>query len=490
MKQNLTKIIFFILFTTNLIANVNLSVSPQNPTIGDLVSINIVAEGNNIKFPNIKEIGGYPIQNSHSSSSVVLINGKRRHRASKLYTFSPQKSVRIPPMRVIVDNNVYTTKPKDINISKSNQRVDNEFILETIVDKHEAYVGEPIRFAILKKQKINSRVIKFDIGKPILENFWVKQSKKTKKYIKGDYKIEQINYLIFPQKEGNYIIPHIQASIEKIVRKRIEGDPRNRYINKMKWVNIFSKEVKIDIKPLKNNLELFGKFAIRALVDKKQVLANKPVNLTIQLIGTGNMDDIKKFNIKIDKAVIYSDEPKISTSMINGMYQGGFAQKIAIISDQNFTIPSIALDYFDKDTKQINTIKTEPIRIEVKTNPKRALQPKIHTIKSNQKNIKKIENKEENSYIKYLIFLAGLVFGLGLSYIFNIKKEKKKIKRESNIIKNIKKAKNDRELFELLLPYSQKGEEISSTLEKLEKNIYKGEKNKIDKNLLMDFFEN
>ncbi len=62
-------------------------------------------------------------------------------------------------------------------------------------------------------------------------------------------------------------------------------------------------------------------------------------------------------------------------------------------------------------------------------------------------------------------------------------------KRESDIVKAIKKAKSDRELFNILLPYAKKDKIISNALNRLEENIYKSGKNKIDIEELMEIFE-
>jgi len=44
-------------------------------------------------------------------------------------------------------------------------------------------------------------------------------------------------------------------------------------------------------------------------------------------------------------------------------------------------------------------------------------------------------------------------------------------------------------LFELLLPYSKESETIAKALNKLEENLYKNGNNKIDKEELMEVFE-
>jgi hypothetical protein len=56
------------------------------------------------------------------------------------------------------------------------------------------------------------------------------------------------------------------------------------------------------------------------------------------------------------------------------------------------------------------------------------------------------------------------------------------------IIKQISKAKSDKELYKILLPYAKDYDYLKEILEKLEENIYKGAKNSIKKEDIIDFF--
>ena len=129
---------------------------------------------------------------------------------------------------------------------------------------------------------------------------------------------------------------------------------------------IASNNILINVKPLPNNLELFGKFNISVTVDKKEVEANKPVKVGIRIDGYGNIDDIKKFDLKIPDAVVYADEPKIDAHISNGKYGGTFMQTITVVAQSNFTIPSLTLKFVDSETNQPTEIKSEPIKIFVK----------------------------------------------------------------------------------------------------------------------------
>ncbi len=490
-------LITFILII-DLFANVTAKINVPAIYKGEIVEFSISAEGNDVVFPTIDEIDSYPILGTSSSQSTTIINSKVTRSISKTYTFAPLKDVTIPSYEVIVDGKRYKTKELKVAVLKPTaSQKGADFVVSMSVDKKSATVGESIKLTISFKQKLNAHADKLQISEPRLEDFWIKKVEGVQKSTKGEYIIQQISYILFPQKSGKYKLAPIEADIGKLVRNRLgSSDPFfndpffDSFTSQIKWQKIFSNEIDLDIKPLPNGVELFGDFSIKASVDKYEVSANKPVNLTINIKGEGNIDDIKKFDLDIDEAIVYADEPKIVTNLQNGVYKGEFTQKIAIIAENDFTIPPIKLKYLDKKTKQIKIIQTKPIQIKVK-GAKKAKKPSIESLNDNTPTIETKNdnvNVEESNHIKYLFLLAGLLFGGMIGYIGRGLKFEK-TKKELDIVKKIKKTKDDKELFELLLPYAKKDKLISTTLDKLEQNIYKFQNHKIDKLKLIEFFE-
>jgi hypothetical protein len=516
MRQNLGKIIALLFISINLIAGVNISVEPPAIYKGESVVFTITADGEDVVFPEIDEVGGFAIEGTSSSQSTTVINGSVKRAISKSYQFSPKKSVKIPSFEVKVDGETFKTKEKKVSVVKPTASKNGaEFVLEAKVDKKTAHVGEAINLTLLFKQRLDAKAVKLQLGEPKIENFWIKKVDGVEKYEEGEYLVQKLHYVLFPQKAGEYTLPQIEAAIGKVAqrgRRRggIFDDPFfndpffSSFTNQIKWKKIYSDEIKLDIKPLVDNLELFGDFKIEATVDKKEVKANKPTNLTITVKGVGNIDDVKKFELDIDGVVVYADEPKIEASFVGDAYGGEFTQKVAIIADKNYTIPAISLTFVDKKTNKPKTISSTPIDINVLgASNKELSKPKIETQNSQieepkiEKPTQKDELKsttlkpkeyKEESYLKYLFLLLGLALGSLLTYLYNRYRHSSN-KKESDIVKDIKRAKSDKALFEALLPYSKEDKLISKTLQKLEENIYKNGTHKIDKNELLDFFE-
>ena len=490
--------ILLLLFPVILLAEVTASVDKRAVYPGDSVTFSISATGSDIEFPKIDTIDGFSINDSGVSTSIVIINGNMKKTKRKLYSFSPDKNVTIPSFTVKVDGKEYKTSPITIKILNPNSAKSiKEASLELRADKNSSYVGEAIDLELILKIKANANIAQAQIEQPKFENLWVKQYGDVQKYQEGDYVIQKYHFIAFPQQSGKIEIKPIVAHIAKVKKDAYDplfgqGMSISIFGNNLDWSKIRSNPLTIDVKSLPNNLELYGDFNIKATVDKKKVNAGKAVNLTLLVEGIGNIDDVKKFNLDIPNAVVYADEPKVVNGFRGKEYGGRFTQKIAIVADSNYTIPSIELKYFDKNSKKEVTKKTKPIDIEVigSIATKAAVtKPKIEVAtEENRTEKQQVVVKNEVWYIKYITLVIGFILG-ALSVMIWQKIKAPKEKKEIPIVKKIKRTKSDKELYKILLPYAKDSENIAKELKKLEENIYKNKKNKINKDAIIDYFE-
>jgi len=506
MKKILGKLFYFILLAGSIAyAGVEVSLDAPAAYRGDSVKYTIIVEGRDVEFPDISSIGSYPVVGTSSSQSMHIMNGVASHTISKTYRFRPDKSLIIPSYRVKVDGDEFKTEELKLEVLKPTAATNGSaYVLQMELDKNESYAGEAIGLNILFKQRIDAHADKIQLGEPKLEDFWVKKVDDVEKYNEGKYIVQKIRYKIFPQKAGKYTIPAIEALVGKRSRKQrgssFFDDPFfDSFTQRLNWKKIYSNDLNIKVNALPNGLELYGNYTIEAKVDKRSIYANKPVNLTINIRGDGNIDDIKKFEPSIDNVIVYADEPKISTQLVNNVYGGEFSQKIALIADSNFTVPALSLEYFDKVSKSVKTISTQSIEIEVKGGISKGashasgieVSPKQLTSDTPSLKVEsstEVLAEKNEDYIKYLFFLFGFILGLVTMYGINHLKNRVR-SEEKDIVKAIRKAKTDKELFALLLPYSNEHTVVGDALNKLEDNIYRNGKNKIDREDLMEVFE-
>jgi len=501
MKQHLGKIIFLIFCTINLFASsANIKVSAPAIYEGDSVTFTLSATGKDVKFPNITEVEGYPIMGTSSGTSTSIINGNYTQTISKSYTFTPKKDITIPSFKIEVDGDELSTEAKKISVIKPQaSKQGDPFMVELKVDKTNLKVGESTTLKVIFKQRLDAKANKLNLNEPKIENFWIKKVNKPKQYSEGEYMVTEYSYLIFAQKAGEFKVEPLEADIGRLSRRSNSfggffDDPFfSQMTNQLDWQKIYSNGLNLTVDKLPDGIELYGDFNIDATADKTTVYANKPINLTINIKGSGNIDDIQKFDINLPDAIVYPDKPQISSQLIGDKYQGSFTQKIAIISDKNITIPSLELKYFDKLTNKIKTISTKPIKITVKGQSATTQNaPVVQTLQPKQESKpQEVKTKivvKESKELNYLFLLIGLILGSVGTYFFLKQQGKVTQKKESNIVKLIKNTNDNKKLFDILLPYANDHKDISDTLKQLEENIYKKANHKIDKQKLYDLF--
>ncbi len=214
MRAILGKISFVILFTVTLFADVKVLVEPPLIYRGGVVNFIMSADGNSIKFPDIKEIDGFPIIGTSSSHSINVINGDITKNISRTYSFKPDRNVTIPQFKIEADGRIYETKELKVKVLEPQASRDGEpFVLEMGVDKDEVYVGEDIDLTVTFKRKIDARVDKLEVGEPKVEDFWVKKVDMIERTSESDYIVEKIHYKLFPQKGGTFHIPKLTALV-------------------------------------------------------------------------------------------------------------------------------------------------------------------------------------------------------------------------------------------------------------------------------------
>ena len=477
---SLGKILLFLLIPIITFASVEASLDKVAILKGENATYTIRATGNDIKFPNLRSIEGHPVVGTSSSTSINIINGEMQKIKSVSYTFTPKYTFIIPNYSIIIDGVDEQTEPLKIKVVKPTASTPNDKLqLILKVNKKDAYVGESIKASIIFKYKVGSNLLDVNLEEFKINHFWIKTLSQSKPYEENGYIILKQDYLMFPQLAGKY----------NITKQEINVATREYRTNMRRWQKIFSQEVALNIKALPGNISIQGDYKIFASVDKTNTKANQPINLTINIQGNGNIDDIEEFKLDFDNQIVYSSKPIIKTYIKNGKYGGRFSQKLSIIADNDFTIPSIEFKYFDIKNKKIKTIKTKSFDIKVKGIVKNT--PNIQT-NSNKQEIKtiqlppKIIYKSEDSYLKYIFASVGFIFGGILTYLFTRIKTNKAEQRELSLI--IKKSKSDKDLYKILLPYSY-NTRIVNIIKQLEDNIYKNGHNKISKEVIYDIIE-
>jgi len=470
--SNLGKILFLLLFAHNLFANVLATVDKKLFYKGDTVTLQIKATGEDIAFPNLKDIAGFPIVGTSTSEQIYVVNGKTTRGKIVNYMFIPNNSMVIPPFDVKVNGNNFKTNAiaiKQTIPQVSKGKDDIVLLLETNKDK--VYVGEAIVTTVIFKYKVGINLVDAKLEPFQPNNFWVKGLQGEEPKEENGYMVYKSSFLVFPQKSGNL---RLENQLISVALKDV-----NSYDTKQ--LKVFSNDKVIKVLPLSSGLSVQGKYTINATVDKTETSNNDPTNLTISIDGFGNIDDIEEFTLDLPEQVVYSSKPTITSGLQDGNYGGTFTQKISIISDKDFEIPPITFKYFDKTTAKEVEISTPSFLIKVtgkKKKPTKVLEQGV---------VQTVTSHKEDGNTKYFYGFGGILFGTLVTLLWMRKKAIQSAPKERPLEVAIKKVKTDKELYDLLLPYSQKIE-LKIFIKQLEENLYFSKTNKIDKKELLEIF--
>ena len=488
--------IHYSLFTAAEAAGVEATLSTTEVVQGNMVQLKIKAIGNRAAFPNIQEIGGSQVVGRHQgqNNSFTYINGvmKNERSTSLVLTFAPQHDMTIPSYSVNIDGTVYKTDPIVLKVVKSTapqELNDNKFSLQMRSDKKSVMVGEPVLVTVYFSLENGVRLSENpQYNAPSFKDFLTKEVDKEKTYREGNRQVTELKYLLTPQREGNFTIEPATAKIG--VSDTSRRDMFGRFFGTV-WVPIRSNSINIEVKSTTQNTDLVGSFYIENSIDRQQVKANKPVNLTVKIEGEGSLEDFEFPEYEIDGVTIYSDDAKIDTQIIGKKLKSTYSKSFAFISANDFTVPVRSISVYDTKTSTVKILEIPSYEVKVESNKAALAAPTDKTEKSAvvQTNIKQDESllpdvaeKEVNiKSIEWWMLMLAFILGLFMMYLFKYL-PLSKFKREKSPYK-------ESEALKILYAHINESKEIEEMVRKLyaKKN---GDKSVvIDKKVLRELVE-
>jgi len=470
--KNLGKILFLLLLIANVInASVTSSVNYKSVSKGEMVIFSLKINGSDIQRPIINRICDSDVISTSSQTSIEIVDGDYKKNYILSYKFMPLKSCEIKAIDVEVDGETQTSKPLKVEVKPMSQDKNADFVLTLKTEKKEFYVGEPFELTLEFKQKRRAEAVDSKFVAPPMKGFWIKGESKAERRDAGEYAITTVKYILAAQREGDLKILPAQMSIAFRSSSR---DVWGSFAPQIKWRSYFSNELDLNIKAIPQGASLVGEFTINSKADKTKITPNEAVNITIEVNGSGNLEDIKTFKPYVEDVSVFDE--KIS---INGF---NLTQKLALVGDEDFIVPSFELKFFNPKTKKIETISTQEIKVEVsgeKVKPELKIKRDEALPKEEVKVQTKVVKSSISTVLMSLIFVLGITFGI----VLMILKPWTMFRSEKSI--NIK---DEKVLLVKLLPFKD-DKEVQEIIDVLENNLYSEDKRVIDKKLLKELLK-
>ena len=474
--KNLGKkiVIIFAFLSSTIYANVIAEVSPKVVYRGEEATYMLTVDGSKIEKPMISTLCGANVTGTRSQTSIQMINMDYKKSYVLSYTFVPQKSCVIAPVSLRVDGKVVKSNAVKVLVKKPTQTKNANFVLSLKASKNNLYVGEPFILELTLRQNKGAQAVDSKFVAPDFKGFWVKGTPQTARSETNEYVITKARYKLAPQREGNLTID--PAAI-KIASRANSRDSWGMLIPQVKWRTYYSNEVHIHAKALPNNAKLVGNFTIKATANKTTINPSEAVNVSVEVDGDGNLEDIASFKPYINGVNVFGEKIEIHGNKLT--------QKLAFVSDKDFTIPPFSIAFYNLKTKRVEKIVTKPIHIKVSANTNQTQQLQIKKARPSETAMQTTAQTNASStkidtFWMIVVFFIGTAFGIALMLLKPIRFTKKA--KSFNV-------KNEKLLLMKLLPFKDKDAEVQKIVDLLEANIYSSKKEKIDKKLLKEILK-
>ena len=245
----------------------------------------------------------------------------------------------------------------------------------------------------------------------------------------GNQTHNRIIYTLRAQKEGGLTLLALQAHIEMIPLAYQDRYNKNKYLKKF---DINSNPLTLEVQPLPQALTVWGDYTMHASVDKTETTVGEPIRFTVTLQGEGNINNLDFLTLDIPHVLIYEKNR-------------GLTKEFSIVPEKDFTIPTIALKYYNLSSHTVMLLSTPSYQITVKPKPVKPLIPPML------------------GYIILLVIFGALFFALHRLFSSLAHLDKK-----ATFIKALKKCKTKEELLAKVAPYLRKDRRLDRLIYKLE----------------------
>ena len=467
--QNLGKIFLLLtLMASSIYAGVLATVSPSVVYEGETATYILTIDEGNIKKPQIYDICGNDIISTSSQTSIQMINSDYKRIYTLSYNFIPRKSCSVAGVEVEVDGNTMMSNMVEVVVKPQTQDANADFLLSLEASKGDLFVGEPFELTLLLKQRETAQVVDSNFVAPDFKGFWIKGEPRQSREHEGEYMVTRVVYTLSAQRAGELSITPAEI---KIASRVSVSQSWGSFRPQVKWRSYYSNTLDIKAKPLPNGANIIGDFSLDVEVSKHEINPNEALNVTVKVKGLGNLEDIKSFKPYLQNVNIFDEKVSIKGDTLS--------QKLAFVSDSDFTIPAFSLEYYNTKTQRVEQIKTQEIKIKVKGSEK----PNELKIKREDKEVL-LKSETPSPIAKAGIdkLWLALVFGLGVLVGVVIMLATRRNTSKKTLKFNIK---DEKLLLIKLLPFKD-NENVQEIIDVLESNIYSSEKKVVDKKLLKE----
>ncbi len=408
--------------------SVSASVDKETVGVGERFVLSLTITGaRNASEPELPPLDGFQVLSSGTTTQFQFINGQMYSSRSYTYVLAPQRvgKFTIPAARWDYDGRVYTTQPLSVEVvqgrtqpqqqqgtvlpglpvydedeqaekaaAQSRQRLDlgDRLFVQVKTDKEEVYLNEQV-ILIFRLYRRNLGLDDLQYTPPATTGF-IEESlgkqKETRELINGEmYDVIELKTALFPASTGDLTISPASLKCNVLVRAQRRSQQEgmfggifedsffgNPYFDRFaKYpVELQSKPVTVRVKPLpaqqkpKNFQGAVGDFQMEAWIRPTTTKVGEPVNLTMKIVGTGNISSLVAPSVlDLEHFKTYDSESKVNLQeRIDAIGGEKIFEKVLIPQKGGkLKIPAVQFSFFNPRSGTYETVSEGPFWVDV-----------------------------------------------------------------------------------------------------------------------------
>ena len=323
------------------------------------------------------------------------------------------------------------------------------------------YLKEAVTVTLDAKQRVPGGVINFEFRPVKSSAYELLFLGEEQLHDSDDLNHVRFKYALFPLQRGpitvSYIFISKKASTQEM--KEVAIGARNVLrVVKTKNRTIDLGETILNVRPLPEGVELVGHYSLTVVSPPEKVLPFSQVDLSYTLKGYGYPPQMEKILPEIPGVESFVELERFDDKLF---HKRRF--HYALLAEKDFTVPAVAIKAFDPHKEKSYILKTAAYHVEVM--PVKA----DEIIDAGDYPASTVSWATYRVYLYYLLFfVAGFLTAILLPLL--LERFAKRGGYSSTFVENVLKAKEPRELLQLLL--SKDRYRYAEEIEALEQLVY------------------
>ena len=383
------------------------------------------ADGDNFRPPSfngLRLIGG-----PQQKISQSYVNGKSTFQKSYTYFFQPEKrgKITIGQAEITVEGQVYKTSPVEVEVtaavdqpnqSKAVAEAGSGIHLVAEVSRSKPYLNEGIYvvYKLFLSPTVNIRNWR-PLDDPKFEGFWSQNINIDQLELKeGEFGGQPYRYVelrktvLYPQKTGELKIEPLSLSVSvEVPTDRRDFFGRRLYDVVEKNFSANTKTITVKPLPEEGKPEGFsgavGEFDFKVKVNRNELDAQTSFELTSEVTGRGNLKLFNLPRIQMPSSFeVYEPERNESIRTNSLGMRGRLSETYTVVPEfkGDYVIQPNSFSYFNPRTESYETLKSQPITINVNSGPQRPQEASVPSSEDNATSKNVISSKTSFNYIK------------------------------------------------------------------------------------------